>query len=562
VESPSPTQSPTRPRTAASRAAAILWLILILATLYACYFTHLDAVGLVGPDEPRYAWIARDMAESGDFITPRLYGKPWFEKPPLYYWSAAVSFKLFGVSETSARLPSAIFALLATLAAGWLAWRIYSAESACWLLLMLPTSVGMIGFSHAAATDMPFAATLTLGMVAAAILLGLRPESQSASEGPSSHAPLPPPRVLASLLFGFFLALATLAKGPAALILTGGATALRAFFTKRWGDAVRLLHPAAIAAFCATAFPWYILCAIRNPDFLRVFIIEHNFKRFLTPEFQHVQPFWFYAEILLLAFLPWIAALLWAFVTGLNRARTGKLSAPTIFLLCWALFCIGFFTISRSKLPGYILPAMPPIAILLARSCTFTEQKHQRRWLAFASLIVALLSAVVFISLWNHPDRYLKHSSAFAPLFYLALFMLTFTNLFFALGFFFSRRTAAWTAIVPILTAFYVFDTFSPFTPLSVQSPRYMAQQIVAEQIPLSALRAAKIKRATLYGLNFYLRADIQEWDGDASREVYVLTPELTPPTCVQQQREASCANLWDEPEKIGDLELQHLKPR
>ena len=143
------------PATTKSLAARIGWLVLILITLYVCYFSHLGANGFVGPDEPRYAWIARDMAESGDWITPRLYGQPWFEKPPLYYWGAAVSFKLFGVTEAAARLPSALAALMGTLALAWLAWRVYGAETARWLLLLLPTTVGMIGFSHAAATDMP-----------------------------------------------------------------------------------------------------------------------------------------------------------------------------------------------------------------------------------------------------------------------------------------------------------------------------------------------------------------------------------------------------------------------
>ena len=163
-----------------STAARLLWIILILSTLYLCYFQNLGALGLVGPDEPRYAWIARDMQETGDYITPRLYGKPWFEKPPLYYWSAALSFKLFGVSETSARLPSAICALLATLALAWLALRLYGAETARWLLLLLPATVGMIGFSHAAATDMPFAAMLTIAMVFVAGILGIvEPKSLS-----------------------------------------------------------------------------------------------------------------------------------------------------------------------------------------------------------------------------------------------------------------------------------------------------------------------------------------------------------------------------------------------
>src|SRR5258708_21627737 len=143
-------------------AARIGWAILVAATLYACYFSHLGAIGFVGPDEPRYAWIARDMVETGDWVTPRLYGKPWFEKPPLYYWGAALCFKLFGVSEAAARLPSAISALLATLPLAWHALRLYRPEPARCLLLLHPTTVGMLRFSNAPSTDLPFTAMLTL----------------------------------------------------------------------------------------------------------------------------------------------------------------------------------------------------------------------------------------------------------------------------------------------------------------------------------------------------------------------------------------------------------------
>ena len=113
------------------------------------------------------------MAESGDLVTPKLYGRPWFEKPVLYYWAAAKSFKLFGVSEAAARLPSGLCALLATLAMAWLAWRLYGAATARWLLLVMPTTVAMIGFSHAAATDMLFSGTLAVAMVSAASVIGL-----------------------------------------------------------------------------------------------------------------------------------------------------------------------------------------------------------------------------------------------------------------------------------------------------------------------------------------------------------------------------------------------------
>jgi 4-amino-4-deoxy-L-arabinose transferase-like glycosyltransferase len=375
TESTAPTVEITR----TSTAARIGWAILILATLYVCYFSHLGAIGFVGPDEPRYAWIARDMVETGDWVTPRLYGKPWFEKPPLFYWGAALSFKLFGVSEAAARLPSAISALFATLALAWLALRLYGAETARWLLLLLPTTVGMIGFSHAAATDMPFSGMLTIAMVCAAVVLGLTRNENTPI--------LPRTPWLALILFGFFLGLAVLAKGPAAIILSGGAIFFWALFTKRWRDAFRLLHPAAIASFSLTALPWYILCARRNPDFFRIFIIEHNFKRYLTPEFQHIQPLWYYVPVLLVAFLPWIAIFLWSLVKGTAKLwRTRSTSASTWLFLCWAGFCLLFFSVSKSKLPGYILPAFPAIGLLISRDLSARLQRgaNSIRWLCLA----------------------------------------------------------------------------------------------------------------------------------------------------------------------------------
>src|SRR5207249_12322890 len=104
--------------------------------------------------------------------------------------------------------------------------------------------------------------------------------------------------------------------------------------------------------------PWYILCARRNPDFFRIFIIEHNFKRYLTPEFQHIQPFWFYGPVLLVAVLPWTGIFLFSLVkVVVNLWRTRYISESTLFLICWAGFCVLFFSVSQSKLPGYILPA-------------------------------------------------------------------------------------------------------------------------------------------------------------------------------------------------------------
>jgi 4-amino-4-deoxy-L-arabinose transferase-like glycosyltransferase len=379
----------------ATPAQRIGWTILILITLYVCYFSHLGVIGFVGPDEPRYAWIARDMAETGDWVTPRLYGRPWFEKPPLLYWGGAIFFKLFGsrAPEVAARLPSAISALLATLALAWLAWRTYGKECARWLLLLLPTSVGMIGFSHAAATDMPFAGMLTTSMVCAAFALGLVVTTENTPI-------LPRTPWLALTLFGLFLGLAVLAKGPAAIILSGGAVFFWAIFTKRWRDAFRLLHPAAIASFCLTALPWYILCARRNPDFFRVFIIEHNFKRYLTPEFQHVQPFWYYVPILLIALFPWTPSALFAARNILGDKTNSVSQSQSILVLCWVVWPLLFFSLSQSKLPGYVLPVVPPAILLCVQALFGGTQRTAAcfRTFALTAGITFIIAAVAFLA--------------------------------------------------------------------------------------------------------------------------------------------------------------------
>jgi len=516
----------------------------------------------MGPDEPRYAWIARDMAESGDWITPRLYGTPWFEKPPLYYWGAGICFKLFGVSERTARLPSAIAALLATLALGWLAWRVYGSATARWLLLLLPSTAGMIGFSHSAATDMPFSAMLTCAMVPAAVLLGVVPSTrEEADSNRDSTGDLSRNATfVAAALFGLFLGYAMLAKGPAAIILCGGAIFCWSAYTGRWSAIKRLFHPVAIAVFCIVALPWYILCAIRNPDFLRVFILEHNFKRFLTPEFQHIQPFWYYGGIVLIAFLPWTPALLWAFVAGIRRIASGeRLSAMSAFLLSWSLFCLVFFTISRSKLPGYILPAIPAIGLLLARA--ITKLGAARRWSFFVvSLLPGLALAAIFFELFSHNDQILKKAVAYTPAVELAVAALGAANILLAIFFLFRRRNFAIVAgVIPMLFAIYMVDDALPFTPISTQSGRYLADQIRADEIPLRALRVFNLKRAMLYGVNFYLHTDLLDLNGTPTREVYVLTQGNT--TCDKMPAEVRCEDVWQRPADADSVRLLHLTP-
>jgi 4-amino-4-deoxy-L-arabinose transferase-like glycosyltransferase len=504
-----------------STAARIGWAILILATLYVCYFSHLGAIGFVGPDEPRYAWIAREMVETGDWVTPRLYGKPWFEKPVLYYWGAALCFKLFGVSEAAARLPSAISAFLATLALAWLALRLYGAETARWLLLLLPTTVGMIGFSHAAATDMPFSGMLTIAMVCAAVILGLTRNEKTPI--------LPRTPWLALILFGFFLGLAVLAKGPAAIILSGGAIFIWALFTKRWRDAFRLFHPAALASFCLTALPWYILCARRNPDFFRIFIIEHNFKRYLTPEFQHIQPFWYYVPVLLVAFLPWTGVLLWTAIAGGTQiVHRKEISSPSFFLLCWFLFVVFFFTFSRSKLPGYILPAFPSICLIAARACVTLTSAHRK------SFRFSLITAAVFLFLLLALVRMVTPnisfgSEKFGGIAGLIIALMGLANVF--LGIFYPscsgtdlRKLLAASSVVLILLAVSLADGLLSSYFRWDPSGRSLSEEIRRNGIPSQELRARAMSRGLRYSLSFYVHNEVTEWEAEHPREGYLLS--------------------------------------
>jgi len=528
-------------------AARIGWAVLICATLYVCYFSHLGAIGFVGPDEPRYAWIARDMAETGDWVTPRLYGKPWFEKPPLYSWGAAICFKLFGVSEAAARLPSAVSALLATLALAWLAWRVYGAETARWLLLLLPTTVGMIGFSHAAATDMPFSAMLTIAMVWAAALLHLplecggSPPLSYHEAGATNSTGTPAPSTvgtqsaipqavkaswLAPILFGFFLGLAVLAKGPAAIVLCGGAVFFWAIFTKRWRDALRLLHPAGIVAFCATALPWYILCAHRNPDFFRIFIIEHNFKRFLTPEFQHIQPFWFYGPILFVGLFPWLGMATSALAYTFRHKFGMHLDTGAIYILCWSAFPVIFFSISKSKLPGYVLPAIPALIFFAALGqAKLLRIERVPVQVGFAAMALTPVATIAALGLFEYFQPLLR-TAAFRE-FVWACMLLSCVGAITILALAIRKRYAA--AIISGVVAWVCVLVLTYSGPLvwldSWFSPRSIAFALLHDPQMTAEVRTLRLQRGWQFGLNFYFHRELQEWNPAEPQGFVIASP-------------------------------------
>ncbi len=436
-----------------------LWGVpLIFAVLYICLFSGLGALGLIGPDEPRYAAIARAMAETRDWVTPRLWGASWFEKPVLYYWIAGTTMRIFDVSEFAARLPSAMAALLAVVAVAWTALRSYGVGAAWYTFLMLPASVAMIGFARAASPDMLFAGLLTAAMAIASEML------QSPRPGP-----------LLRCAFGFFLGAAVLAKGPAAVILAGGATLLWAGVTHQWRAPFRFLHPLTIVVFCATALPWYAVCAIRNPDFLRVFIWQHNFQRYLTPVFEHRQPFWFFGPVLLLGILPWILFLRHVIADAARSVRN-KTSAdsPAAFFACWALFPVLFFSLSQSKLPGYILPAIPPLFVLLGSR---------------ASRLITLDSAVK------------------------------------------NRWRVTFLAVVLLMALLVEAANFAILPRVDHQiSSRTIARELLKVNPSGDDVAIYDIPRAWRYGLNFYLHRDLPEWTPGSPEPEWIVAGVLNVP--------------------------------
>lgn len=318
-------------------------------------FYGLAYFGLLGADEPRYAQVAREMFARHDWITPTLSGKPWLEKPPLYYWQAMLAYRLFGVSDWAARLPSPVNATLMVIAIYFCSRR-FRPGSELDAALMTVSGAGIIGFARAASMDMALAATFTIALLS----------WYAWNEG----------GVQAYLWLAYaFLALGMLAKGPVAPFLAVVVISIFAIATGDYGALRRTLSIPGTLLFCAIALPWYIAVQLRNPDFLHAFILQHNLERFSSNLYHHRQPFWYYIPVGLLALSPWavfaVAAVadtvrVWWSERGRMKAEGGREDALNLFLLIWLFIPVIFFSISQSKLPGYILPALPAGTLLLA----------------------------------------------------------------------------------------------------------------------------------------------------------------------------------------------------
>ncbi len=376
-----------------------------------------DGLGLVGADEPRYAQIAHEMLARFDSahtlkgrlvacITPYLYGHPWLEKPALYYWRAMFVFQDFGVHDWSARLPSATFAFI-MVALIYLHMRRFRRGGHLDAAIITVACTGIIGFSRGASTDMQMAAPFCIG------LLGWYAWYETDSK---------------FWLFDiyFFTGVATLAKGPVAPFLAILIVVAFAALRNEWSILKRSFWWPGVLLYFAIVLPWFVAVQYENPTFFREFFLEHNLERFATNRYEHQQPIWYYLVVVVLALMPWTVVAVRALVDGiltsvaewrLRHSRTGKPlpkrpgDAFPEFLVLWALIPIVFFTFSQSKLPGYILPSIPPLTILTGDYLFRCRRTGLNFWILLGhSLLSGVLCLAAFLLPW-----FVAHGASLPP---------------------------------------------------------------------------------------------------------------------------------------------------
>jgi 4-amino-4-deoxy-L-arabinose transferase-like glycosyltransferase len=346
------------------------WVLIASAAVLSLSLGHR---ALWDPDESRYAEIAREILVLHDWVTPHLNYLLYFEKPMLYMWLLAISFKIFGVSESSAHLVSIVAALGGVALGGFMAGKLWGRRAGIIASLILITSLEYFFLACAVDINMPLTLFITSSMVF--FWFG------HSEKNPGYY-----------LLSWFSMALAVLTKGPIGIILPLGAICVYMLITRQW-ELIRESRPIqGILLFLVIALPWYILVSIRNPDFFSFFFVNQNLQRYAASR-EHNQPFFYFIPVILAGALPWTFLL----PSAVKDLWQRKMPQEMIYLLVWFFFILFFFMPSNSKLATYVLPCFPPLAIILAHA--FRESK-KGGWPLFAA---AVLWACLGISLIFFP---------------------------------------------------------------------------------------------------------------------------------------------------------------
>lgn len=317
----------------------ILILLALLACCYVFFFLNLGAYSLKEPDEGRYAEIPREMVEKGDYLVPHLNYIRYFEKPPLLYWVTAASYRVFGVDEWSARFPNALMAFFSVLIVYAFAARRFGKRAALISSCVLASSFGFFGMARILTTDMLFSCLLFASLVCFyQFYLERRP--------------------VFIHLFYAALALAVLAKGPVAIVLLGATIVLFLFFEKRLPFVKEVASPTGLALFAVIAVPWFVAMCVKEKEFFDFFFVDQHVLRFLTSKHKRSGPLYYFVPVLFGGLFPW------SFLLPRAVGRFWRSPELRLFFI-WSLVVFVFFSISGSKLPPYILPIYPALALVI-----------------------------------------------------------------------------------------------------------------------------------------------------------------------------------------------------
>ena len=351
------------------------WLVIAVAVIW---FSNLEYRKLIKPDEGRYAEIPREMVASGDWVTPRLNDLKYFEKPPLQYWTTAAAYEVFGEHQWTSRLWAALTGFAGILLVWFAGLRLFGREAANYAAILLGSSMLYALMAHINTLDMGVTFFITLGIVG--LLFG-----QSAADKNKQRNWM--------LLAWAALALAVLSKGLMGLVLPGAALFIYMVVQRDFSVLKRMHWLSGLAVFLLITAPWFYLVMKANPEFFQKFFIYEHYTRFTTKELGRYQPWYYFVPILLLGMLPWTLLMFdTLFRTWRDSRQMAKAFNVARFLLVWAVFIYLFFTVSGSKLPSYILPMFPSLALLMGKQLAGMETR-KLFWLIAPMLPLMLLAA-------------------------------------------------------------------------------------------------------------------------------------------------------------------------
>ncbi|RJG06320.1 glycosyltransferase family 39 protein [Noviherbaspirillum cavernae] len=330
------------------KSRSLVWSLFLLFCIV--WFYGLGARTLIPSDEGRYAEMGREMAATGDWITLRLNGIKYFEKPPLQTWMNALTFKVFGLGEWQARLWTGLCGLLGIVLVAHTGRRLFGERIGFFAGTVLATCFMWAGLGHFNSLDMGLAGMMTIALCS---LLIAQRDDATARE-----------RRNWMLLCWAGMALSALSKGLIGIVLPGAALVLYTLISRDWAIWKRLHFGAGLLVFFAITTPWFVLISLKNPEFPHFFFIHEHFQRFTSKVHHREGPWHYFIPFLLLGIFPWLGVLAQSLWHG--RRDSSQTFQPKTMLLVWSVFIFFFFSISGSKLPAYILPIFPALALLVA----------------------------------------------------------------------------------------------------------------------------------------------------------------------------------------------------